>query len=138
MKMRSLARQFSKRRANRSVREAARNAWLMDKLEDRLMLASFTDASPALNISLDASDAVGIVANGTTYTFNLTSGTFSGTDNANVSGNGTSTLTVQKAVFNQVSLTDGGGGTSVTFNDSGSNTYDSSFSIALTNAAAGS
>jgi hypothetical protein len=109
----------------------------MEKLESRVMLAAFTDAAPSLTLTLAAHDAVGITANNSTYAFNLTSGTWSGTNDANVSGNGTATLTVQKAAFNQVSLTDSGVGTSVTFNDSGANSYAGSFNIALTNAAAG-
>src|SRR6266446_1498648 len=137
MKMRSLARQFSKRPATRKARTAPRRLWVLDKLENRLMLANFTDASPALMLTLAANDAVGIIANTSTYTLNLTSGSWSGTNDANVSGSGTATLTVQKAAFNQVSLTDGGAGTSVTFNDSGLNSYASSFNVALTNAAAG-
>jgi hypothetical protein len=106
-------------------------------LEDRILLAGFTDATPALSLTLAAHDAVGIVANASTYTLNLTSGTWSGTDDANVSGNGTATLTVQEAAFNQINLIDAGAGTSVTFNDSGSNSYASNFNIALTDAAAG-
>ncbi|HEX4797023.1 MAG TPA: hypothetical protein VH370_24745, partial [Humisphaera sp.] len=138
MRMQSLVRPFSKRDATRAVRTAARRVCLIDQLEKRLMLASFTDASPALNLALAANDAVGIIANPSTYTFNLTSGTWGGINDANVTGNGTATLTVQKAAFNQVGLTDVGGGASVTFNDSGINSYASSFNVALTNAAAGS
>jgi hypothetical protein len=138
MTMRLSARQFFKRPATRSVRTAPRRLWLMDKLENRLMLAQFTDASPALMLTLAANDAVAVMATPSTYTLNLTSGSWNGTDDANVSGNGTATLTVQKSTFNQVSLTDTGAGTSVTFNDSGLNSYASNFSVALTNAAAGS
>jgi len=99
MKIRSLARQFSKRPATRKVRTAPRRLWVLDKLENRLMLASFTDATPALMLTLAANDAVGIIANTSTYTLNLTSGSWSGTNDANVSGSGTATLTVQKAAF---------------------------------------
>ena len=104
------------------------------------MLASFTDSAPTLTLALAKNDAVSIVANTNTYTLNLTSAgsTWSGTDDSNVSGNGTATLTVQDSAFNQVNLTDTGAGTSVTFNDSGSNSYASSFNLALTNSAAGS
>ena len=52
---------------------------------------------------------------------------------------GSATLIVKESAFNQVNLTDTAGpATSVTFNDSGSNSYASNFNIALTNAAAGS
>ncbi len=106
-------------------------------LEDRLAPATFMNARPTLTLTLAANDAVGIVANTSTYTLNLTSGTWSGTNDANVSGNGTATLTVQETAFNQVNLTDTGTGTSVTFNNSGSNSYASSFDLALSNAGAG-
>ncbi len=118
----------------------AKGRLLIEGLEDRLMFAAFTDANPALSLSLATNDAVHVTANASTYTLNLTSGTWNGTDGANVTGNGTTTLTVQKAAFNQVNLTDGSGaapGTSVTFDNSGANSYASGFSIALTNAAAG-
>ena len=108
-----------------------------ERLEDRTLLATFTDAHPTLTLTLAANDAVGIVANTSTYTLALTSGTWSGTNDGNVTGNGTATLTVQETAFNQVNLTDTGAGTSVTFNDSGSNSYASSFDVALTNSAAG-
>ncbi|MDB5332089.1 MAG: C-terminal target protein, partial [Phycisphaerales bacterium] len=138
MTMRFSARPFPKRPATRPVRTAPRRLWLMDRLENRLMLAQFTDATPGLMLTLAANDAVAIMANPSTYTLNLTSGSWNGMDNAKVSGTGTATLTVQKAAFDQVSLTDSGAGTSVTFNDSGSDSYASSFNVALTNAGAGS
>lgn len=139
MTMRFSARPFPKRPATRPVRMAPRRLWLMDKLENRLMLSAvFSNASPALMLTLAANDAVAIMANPTTYTLHLTSDTWNGTDDANVSGNGTTTLTVQKTAFDQVSLNDTGAGTSVTFNDSGSDSYASSFNVALTNAGAGS
>jgi hypothetical protein len=102
------------------------------------LLATFTDSSPTLTLTLAAHDAVDIVANASTYTLNLTSGTWSGTDDSNVAGNGTATLTVQETAFNQVNLTDTGAGTSVTFNDSGGNSYASSVNVDLSNSSAGS
>src|SRR3954468_5311456 len=111
MTMRSSAKRYFKRAATHAVRTAPRKLWLMDRLEDRLMFAAFTDSTPALTLALAANDAVGITANASTYTLNLTAGTWSGTNDINVTGSGTSTLTVQKAAFNQVSLTDVGAGT---------------------------
>ena len=43
-------------------------------LENRTLLATFSDAAPTLTLALAAADAVGIVANASTYTLNLTSG----------------------------------------------------------------
>src|SRR5487761_909103 len=103
----------------------------IEGLEDRLVLATFADAAPDLTLTLAANDAVGIVANASTYTLTLTSGTWSGADDANVAGNGTATLTVQQAAFTQVNLGDGGANTSVAFNDSGANAYNANFTIAL-------
>lgn len=128
------------RHSNKNKRHAgtprAKGRLLLEGLEVRAMLAAFTDVHPTLTLTLAQNDAVAIVANPSTYTLKLTSGTWTGSDDGNVSGNGTATLTVQEASFNQVNLTDTGAGTSVTFNDSGSNPYASSFNIALTNAAA--
>src|ERR1700675_3349848 len=81
-------------------RRAARNEFKcrlrLERLEDRLAPATFTDAAPTLNLSPAANDAVAIVANANTSTLALTSGTWTGMDDANVSGNGTATLTAQE------------------------------------------
>ena len=46
-----------------------RNAVLgLERLEDRMLLATFTDAHPTLTLTLAANEAVGIVANAGTYT----------------------------------------------------------------------
>ncbi len=111
------------------------------------MLATFSGTAPSLMLDLAANEAVSIVAATTTanntttsiYTLKLDSpGTWIGTNDGNVSGNGTDTLTVQESAFTQVDITDSGAGTSVTFNDSGSNTYDSNFNVTLDDLAAGS
>jgi hypothetical protein len=119
-----------------------RNAALgFEGLEERTLLASFTDSAPTLTLALAKNDAVSIVANTSTYTLNLTSSgsTWSGTDDAKVSGNGTATLTVlNESAFTQVNLTDAGAGTSVTFNNSGTNSYASSFNVTLSDPVAGS
>ncbi|MDG4549954.1 MAG: IPTL-CTERM sorting domain-containing protein [Candidatus Contendobacter sp.] len=101
--------------------------------------ATFTEAGIQLNLDLNtASEAVAIVANASTYTLTLTGGTWSGVDSANVTGNGTATLTVTAAgiaAFDTVSLTDSATGTAATFNNSGVNTYSDTFDITLDNAA---
>ncbi len=114
-----------------------------ERLEERTMLATFSGAASPLTLALAANEAVSIVADTSAstsiYTLKLDSpGTWSGTDNGNVSGNGSDTLTVQESAFTQVNLTDSGAGASVTFNDSGSNTYDSGFNVTLDDSAAGS
>ncbi len=116
----------------------AKAGLLLEWLEERVVLATFADAAPTLTLTLAKNDAVGIVANASTYTLDLTAGTWSGTNDNNVSANANGTiLTVQEAAFSQVNLTDTDTGTSVTFNDSGNNLYASSFDIDLSKTAAG-
>src|SRR4051812_28007394 len=102
MTMRLLANQFFKRTTTHAVRRAPRRHLLLDRLENRLMFAAFTDSSPALTLALATNEAVDITANANTYTLNLSSGTWGGTNNANVSGSSSATLTVQKSAFNKV------------------------------------
>jgi hypothetical protein len=104
--------------------------------------ATFTDNGSTLNLDLTAANTnAAIVSNGTSYTITLTGGVWSGTNDANVTGNGTATLTVTAAgiaAFTiQISLVDAAAaGDSVTFNDSGANAYANNFNINLSNAAA--
>src|SRR5262249_9004270 len=80
--------------ARRVIRRPARP--LVEHLEDRLAPATFAESGTQLNLDLNtASEAVSIVSNGTSYTLTL-NGTniWSGTNSANVTGNGTATLTV--------------------------------------------
>ncbi|HVX63386.1 MAG TPA: hypothetical protein VHC19_22385, partial [Pirellulales bacterium] len=105
----------------------------IEGLEDRRVLATFVDGAPTLSLALAANESVGIVAGASTYTLTLTGGTWSGADDGNVSGDTTSTLTVQKAAFTQITLDNqtGAGGTAVAFNDSGANAYAANFTIDL-------
>ena len=122
----------------RSLRKSSRTAKPfslgLESLEDRSVPATFAEAGAALNLNLLANERVSIVANASTYTLSLTGGTWSGTDSANVTGNGTAALSVTAAgiaAFTDISLTDAGAGTAVTFNNSGANFYSETFTITL-------
>jgi hypothetical protein len=112
-------------------------------LEDRLAPATFTDVAPTLTAALAAHETVTITALASTETLTLSSGdTWSGTDDANVTGNGSSTLTVTAAgetADTTILVTDSGtsAGDAVTFAGSGGNAYADNIRVALTNAAAG-
>ncbi|HQU45496.1 MAG TPA: hypothetical protein PK867_21965, partial [Pirellulales bacterium] len=106
----------------------------IELLEDRRVLATFADAAPTLDLTLGTNEALGIVSNGTSYALTVTGGTWTGTDDANVIGNGTATLIVTPAglvAFNTVSISDAGTGASVAFDDSGANAYLTNFTIGL-------
>ena len=113
-----------------------------ESLESRWLLATFTDNSPTLNLVLATNDQVAIASTGTAYTLTLASDTWTGTNGANVSGNGTSTLTVTSAGLaaftTGITITDTGsaGGDSVTFVDSQASAYFNNFHLTLTNSAA--
>jgi hypothetical protein len=145
MTMRSWMRRLFARPVTPAIRKAPRRIRpAFEALEDRLVLATFADNAATLNLVLNhANTNVAIVSNGTSYTLTLTGDTWSGTNDANVTGNGTATLTVTAAGIaaftNHVSLVDStAGGDGVTFNDSGANSYANNFNINLSNAAAGS
>src|SRR5262245_52321984 len=117
----------------------------VEALEDRLVPATFKDNGTTLSLVLTkASTNAAIVATSTpSYTLTLSNGdTWSGTNDGNVTGNGTATLTVTAAGIgaftNQISIIDAAAGSdSVTFNNSGTNSYANNFTINLSNAAAG-
>jgi hypothetical protein len=115
------------------------------QLEERLAPATFTDNGTTLNLVLTkASTSVALSSAGTSYTLTLSGDNWSGTNDANVTGNGRSTLTVTAAGIaaftDQISITDSAaGGDSVTFGTTGStNSYANNFNINLSNAQAGS
>ena len=111
-----------------------------EQLEERWLLATFTDAAPTLNLVLGSNQQAAIISTGSTYQLSLNTGSWSGNDDTNVAGNGSSTLTVTNAGLGAfttaINITDTGstGGDSVTFNNSSA--YVNSFSIQLTNSAA--
>ena len=111
----------------------------VEGLEDRRLLANFSIAGGNLNLDLsDLNSSVALIAGATNYTLTLTGGTWSGTNSGSVTGNGTNTLTVTKDAFPLINVTDSNSGISVTFNDSGANTYTDDWSIVLDAAAASS
>ncbi|MEZ4705582.1 MAG: Ig-like domain-containing protein [Caldilineaceae bacterium] len=94
--------------------------------------ATDTPAGSALTLDLAAAESVTIVSNGANYTFTLGgAATWSGTDSANVTGNGTGVLTVIADAFTEIAITDSGAGASVTFGNSAANTFSDSFTIVL-------
>ncbi len=94
-----------------------------------------------LNLNFNfANKSVSIVAGILTYTLTLTGDTWVGTDSANVTGNGTATLTVTAAgtiALSTINITDSAAGTAVNFIDSGASLYAATFNISLDDAAAG-
>ena len=108
------------------------------------MLATFADAAPTLNLSLGANDQVSISSRGNAYSLTLAnSQTWTGANDADVIGVGTSTLTVTPtgiaAFTSAINIYDSGssGGDAVTFADSGSSGYANNFAITLSNSTAG-
>lgn len=112
----------------------------LERLEDRVTPATFTEAGVNLNLNLLAGEQVSVVANAGTYKLTLTGGSWTGTNSANVTGTGTAAPTVTSAgiaVFTGVAITDGGSGAGVAFNDSGANGYSEAFTVTLDNGSNG-
>ena len=107
-------------------------------------VATFTDASPSLNLAINTDDQVSVISTGTSYQFTLASGVWSGANDADVTGNGSSTLTVTSAGISAftsaINITDTGstGGDALTFNNSLASGYFNNFAVTLTNATASS
>jgi hypothetical protein len=125
-----------------STRRPARTPWRpqLTQLEDRTPPATFSEAGVTLNLDLAAGEQVGVVANAASYTLTLTGGTWTGSNSFNVTGNGTSTLTVTPfglLAFTTVNLTDSGAGAGVAFADSGANPYGDNFTVTLDSGSAG-
>ncbi len=106
-----------------------------EALEDRRLLAAFTGSSGnPLVIDLTANNStLGIVAGASAYTLTLTGGdTWTSGDIAGgTTGSGGAVLTVTKDFFTQLDIGDTGTGTSVTFNNSGANTYSDTINVIL-------
>ena len=142
VKPRILARTTPLRNSRNRRRQSALRQLRTEPLEVRALLAAFVEASTTLDLSLNqTNENVAIVSNGSSYTLS-TSNIWTGTDSANVTGNGTNTLTVTTAglaAFDTVTINDAVStlGTAVTFNDSVANTYKDTFVISLDDAAAG-
>src|SRR5688572_26936977 len=83
----------ARKRARRAAPAVRRSAieyrpLVHETLEVRSMLATFSEAGVNLNLDLTASESVGIVSAGSSYTLSLTGGNWTGSNSANVSGNG--------------------------------------------------
>ena len=103
-----------------------------------LQAATFTVSGTTLQLNLTAAnETVAITAGATNYTFALTGGTWSGTDSADATGNGTASLSAVKASFTAVTVDDVSTGNGANFNNSGANTYTSNFTITLDSTAPG-
>jgi len=96
----------------------------LEFLEERLAPATFAVSGTTLDLVLGTSEKVAIVATSTpSYSLTLTGGTWSGTNSTDVTGNGTSSLTITSAGITAFStgidITDSGstGGDAVAFND---------------------
>ncbi|HPM79398.1 MAG TPA: autotransporter-associated beta strand repeat-containing protein, partial [Candidatus Anammoximicrobium sp.] len=126
----------------RRARSRRQRSLLLERLEDRRLLAAFSESDSTLNIDLTAaSERVGIVSNGTSYSLTLDApNVWSGIDTANVTGNGWNTLTVTAAglaVFDTIMITDSSSGCAVDFNNSGTNAYSDDFTMVLDASPAG-
>ena len=100
--------------------------------------ANFSESGTTLNLNLSLSnDIVSVLSQGRSYVFTLAATTWSGTNSANVSGNGTSTLTVSSAGITAfttgITLTDNGnpGGSSLIFANSGANFFSNNLNVIL-------
>ena len=112
--------------------------------EERLAPATFLEAGATLNLVLGTNAQLAIVSTGTSYNLSLGgTGTWSGTNSANVSGNTLSTLTVTSAGISAfttgITIGDAGsgGGDAVALNDSSANAYTNNFAITLANSSNG-
>ena len=106
-----------------------------ESLEDRRVLASYVIlGTGVVQLSLGANESVTVTTSANVYNFSLNSGVWSGPAYPGFFGAGVSVLNVNDTP--SVSIVDTGAGSSVTFG--GSVNFVASFSVALTNAAAGS
>ncbi len=125
------------RRQERAQRRCQLRRLVFEGLEERTLLATFAEAGSLLNLDMNvANSSVGIVSSGTSYSLTLTGDTWSGTDNSNATGNGTSTLivtTLGLGVFDTINIVDATGiqNTKVIFNNSGANPYSDNFIVTL-------
>jgi sugar lactone lactonase YvrE len=112
-------------------------------LEDRCLLATFADAGSSLNLVLGTNENAAIISTGTSYQLTLASSTWSGTNDGNITGTGTNTLTVSSAgllAFTtaiNIADTSSTGGDAVSFSNSLSSGYANNFVITLAHSTAG-
>ena len=127
--------------AQRSARRESYRRSSIQPLEERKLLANsvatFSDsATTSLALSLGAGQVASFTSSGTSYAITLNSGQWSGTNDGNVTGNGTSNLTVTSAgiaAFTAgIDLTGSNSANGAIFASSGASVYADSLSISLT------
>ena len=140
----------SPRGTRRFLRHRARpslSSIRVEHLEDRLAPATVSDGGTAsLSIVLGTNENLAIIANHSSYSFSSNQ-SFTIASDADPANQGTAfsgfnsthlTLTATGiAQYGTITISDAGSGDTVTFNDSGANSYLNSFAVALTNASAG-
>lgn len=129
------------RRFQRQVWNTSDIAAMTERLEDRTLLAGVSDGGgTTLTIDLAASESLQVVSNGTSYTF-TSNQNFTDTGVAepgDFAGFGATTLTLNDlAQYDTINVIDSGAGATVTFNDSGANSYTETINVTLDDAAAG-
>ncbi len=116
----------------------------LERLEDRLTPATVTDGGTStLSIVLGTNESLAIMSNGSTYTFTSNQSITNGgvANPSDFSGFGSPSLMLLASGIARyttaISITDSGPGDTVTFDDSGTNTYANNFTVALGDPAAG-
>ncbi len=121
-------------RGNRQrTRQSRRRKLAVELLEDRRLLATFEQVNTELRLDLAADEQVSIASTETGYQVDLASGTWSGSNSANVTGHGTAQLQITLAglsAFDAIAISDSGDGVGVVFAASTS-TYTDNFSVVL-------
>src|SRR5262245_2397335 len=113
MSLRSWLSSFTESR-RQPVHNRRRQRLIVEELESRLVPATFAESGILLNLDLNVGNkSVSIVSGGASYALTLAGDTWSGLNSANVTGDGTSVLTVTSAAFATVNVTDSAAGEGV-------------------------
>ena len=130
-------------RSNREARQRSRRL-TFQILQARCLLATFADVGSTLNLGLQTNEKLSIFSMGSAYQLSLSApNTWSGTNDANVSGNGSGTLTVTSAGISAfttaISISDASsaGGDAVVFADSQAAGYFNPFILTLSHSSSG-
>src|SRR4051794_9876527 len=104
-------------RLDMPIKSRRKPPFIIQQLEARTMPASFSAIGTVLTADLALNDAVTILSVGTSYSLTLASGTWTGTDDANVVGNNSAVLTITTAglvAYDTINVTDSGTGAAAT------------------------
>lgn len=131
---------FSNSTRHRTI--SARRLLQAEVLGNRFVPATFTEAGQLLALDLNiGNETVAVVSKGTSYDLTLAGSNWTGSDSANVAGNGTSTLSVTAsgiaAFTSGIAITDTAASTGVSFIDSAANAYFNIFTVTLNNGSIG-